>query len=58
MANKTMKSVSGQTRDDTLAGYTATANQRTLADSAIDTLSKRELSNLGFGVRHQTANND
>lgn len=58
MANKTMKSVSGQTRDDTLAGYTATANQRTLADSAIDTLSKWEMSNLGSGVRHQTANND
>jgi integrase len=58
MANKTMKSVSGQTRDDTLAGYTATANQRTLADSAIDTLSKWEMSNLGSVVRHQTANND
>ena len=58
MANKTMKSVSGQTRDDTLAGYTATANQRTLADSAIDTLSKWEMSNLGSAVRHQTANND
>lgn len=58
MANKTMKSVSGQTRDDTLAGYTATANQRTLADSAIDTLSKWEMSNLGSMVRHQTANND
>jgi len=58
MANKTMKSVSGQTRDDTLAGYTATANQRTLADSAIDTLSKWEKSNLGSAVRHQSANND
>ena len=58
MANKTMKSVSGQTRDDTLAGYTATANQRTLADSAIDTLSKWEMSNLGSAVRHQKANND
>ena len=51
IANKTMKSVSGQTRDDTLAGYTATANQRTLADSAIDTLSQWELSNLGSAVR-------
>ncbi len=58
MANKTMKSVSGQTRDDTLAGYTATANQRTLADSAIDTLSKWQMSNLGSEVRHQTTNND
>ena len=57
MANKTMESVSGQTRDDTLAGYTATANRRTLADSAIDTLSKWEMSNLGSAVRHQTANN-
>ena len=58
MANKTMKSGSGQTRDDTLAGYTATANQRTLADSAIDTLSKWEMSNLGSEVRQQTANNN
>lgn len=58
MANKTMKSVSGQTSDDTLAGYTATANHRTLADSAIDTLSKWEMSNLGSVVRHQNETND
>jgi integrase len=58
MANKSMKSVSGQTRDDTLAGYTATANQMSLADRAIDTLSRWEMSNLGLPVRRQVANND
>jgi hypothetical protein len=58
MANKSMKSVSGQTRDDTLAGYTATANQIALADRAIDVLSRWEMSNLGLPVRQLSANND
>lgn len=43
MANKTMKSLSGQTRDDTLAGYIEDANQKRLADSAITALASWEL---------------
>lgn len=42
MANKTMKSISGQTRDETLAGYIEGANQVKLADSAITALSRWE----------------
>lgn len=43
MANKSMKSVSGQTRDDTLAAYVADANQKKLADSAITALARWEM---------------
>lgn len=43
MANKSMKSVSGQTRDETLAIYTEDANQKRLADSAITALARWEL---------------
>lgn len=43
MANKSMKSVSGQRRDETLAGYIEGANQKKLADSAITTLARWEL---------------
>ena len=42
MANKTMKSVSGQERDETLAEYIRAANQRKLATSAIKRLSAWE----------------
>ncbi|MXP25446.1 tyrosine-type recombinase/integrase [Altererythrobacter indicus] len=42
MANSSMKSVSGQTRDETLAEYIRTANQKALAESAINQLSKWE----------------
>lgn len=44
MANKTMKSLSGQTRDETLAGYIEGANQKRLADSAITALARWEMS--------------
>ena len=43
MANKSMKSVSGQKRDETLAGYIEGANQKKLADSAITALARWEL---------------
>lgn len=42
MPNKTMKSVSGQERDETLAQYIRAANQRKLAISAIERLSAWE----------------
>lgn len=42
MTNKTMKSVSGQERDETLAGYIRDADQRRLASSAIERLSAWE----------------
>lgn len=41
-ANKSMKAVSGQTRDDTLAHFIRSADQRKLADAAITTLSDWE----------------
>lgn len=43
LTNKTMKSISGQTRDDTLAGYIEGANQKQLADSAITALARWEM---------------
>ncbi|WP_310530663.1 tyrosine-type recombinase/integrase [Novosphingobium sp.] len=43
MANKPMKSVSGQSRDDTLAIYTEDANQVMLADAAITALARWEM---------------
>lgn len=45
MPNKTMKSVSGHSKDDEVARYTAAANQERLADSAIKQLSDWEMSN-------------
>ncbi len=42
MTNKTMKSLSGQTRDETLAGYIESANQVALAEAAIRRLSAWE----------------
>lgn len=44
MANKTMKSLSGQTSDRTLATYTEKADQARLADAAISRLSAWEMS--------------
>lgn len=43
LANKSMKSVSGQTRDETLAMYIEDANQTRLADSAITALARWEM---------------
>lgn len=43
MANKPMKAVSGQERDETLAIYTEGANQKKLADSAITALARWEM---------------
>ncbi|MFZ2997575.1 tyrosine-type recombinase/integrase [Sphingobium sp.] len=45
MPNKTMKSVSGHTKDDEVARYTEAANQERLADSAIRQLVEWEKSN-------------
>lgn len=42
-SNKMMKSVSGQTRDETLNGYIAKADQKKLADAAITALARWEL---------------
>lgn len=52
MANKSMKSVSGQKRDETLAGYIEDANQMKLADSAITALARWEMS-LRAGTRDE-----
>lgn len=43
MANKPMKALSGQERDDTLAIYTATADQKRLADMAVTALARWEM---------------
>jgi len=45
MPNKSMKSVSGHSKDDEVARYTATANQAKLADAAIKRLVEWEMSN-------------
>lgn len=45
MPNKTMKSVSGHTKDEEVARYTEAANQERLADSAIKQLVEWEMSN-------------
>lgn len=42
-SNKMMKSVSGQTRDETLNEYIASADQKRLADSAITALARWEM---------------
>lgn len=47
MANKSMKSISGQTRDETLAIYIEDANQKRLADSAITALARWEMTVQG-----------
>lgn len=45
MPNKTMKSVSGHSKDDEVARYTESANQERLAESAIKQLVEWEMSN-------------
>ncbi len=50
MGNQTMKAVSGHTRDEEVARYTAAANQAKLADSAITKVSQWEMSNLQTGL--------
>lgn len=45
MPNKTMKSVSGHSKDDEVARYTEAANQERLADGAIKRLVEWEMSN-------------
>jgi len=45
MPNKTMKSVSGHTKDEEVARYTEAANQERLAESAINQLVEWEMSN-------------
>jgi integrase len=47
MPNKSMKSVSGHSKDDEVARYTEAANQERLAESAIRRLAEWEMSNLG-----------
>ncbi|MCB2051702.1 MAG: tyrosine-type recombinase/integrase [Novosphingobium sp.] len=46
MPNKTMKSVSGHSKDDEVARYVEAANQERLAEGAIRRLSEWEMSNL------------
>lgn len=46
MPNKSMKSVSGHSKDDEVARYTEAANQERLADRAIARLAEWEMSNL------------
>lgn len=50
MPNKTMKSVSGHTKDDEVARYTEAANQKRLAESAIKQLVEWEMSNPHPGL--------
>lgn len=46
MPNKTMKSVSGHSKDDEVARYVEAANQERLAEGAIKRLAEWEMSNL------------
>lgn len=46
MSNNLMKSVSGQSRDETLAIYTKAANQKKMADSAVQQISAWEKTTL------------
>lgn len=45
LPNKTMKSVSGHSKDDEVARYTEAANQERLAEGAIKRLAEWEMSN-------------
>lgn len=47
IANQPMKAVSGHSKDDEVAHYTAAANQKRLADDAITTLARWEMSRDG-----------
>lgn len=53
--NASMKSVSGHSKDDEVAKYIAAANQERLADDAIDTVVRWEMSNLGPRLDIKTA---
>jgi integrase len=55
MPNKTMKSVSGHSKDDEVARYTEAADQERLADGAIKRLVEWEKSNLVSGLDAQEA---
>lgn len=58
-ANKTMKALSGQDKDETLAIYTADADQIRLADHAVTMLARWEMSataEVGHGEYRFTAN--
>lgn len=50
MPNKTMKSVSGHSKDEEVARYTEAANQKRLAESAIKQLVEWEMSNPPSGL--------
>lgn len=54
MPNKTMKSVSGHTKDEEVARYTEAANQKRLAESAIKQLVEWEMSNPPSGLDGKT----
>ena len=45
MPNKTMKSVSGHSKDDEVSRYTEAASQKKLADGALNQLAAWELAN-------------
>lgn len=47
MGNQTMKALSGHSKDDEVARYTREANQKRMADHAVEALSQWEMSNLG-----------
>lgn len=53
MGNQTMKSMSGHTKDDEVALYTAAANQKRMADAAIARLSKWEKQMLRDRAKYQ-----
>lgn len=50
MPNQQMKKVSGHSKDDEVAHYTASADQMRLADDAITALARWEMSNLSSGL--------
>lgn len=55
MPNKSMKSVSGHSKDDEVARYTEAADQERLADRAISRLAEWEMSNLTPGLDTKTS---
>ncbi len=50
MPNKSMKSVSGHSKDDEVARYTEAGNQERLAESAIRRQAEWKMSNLSPGL--------
>lgn len=55
LGNQTMKAVSGHSKDDEVALYTAAANQKRMARDAIIALSEWEMSNPAAGLDIETA---